>query len=47
VLHNFNPFNRTGAGPYGGLIFDAIGNLYGTTYGGGTNGTGEAFMLVP
>jgi hypothetical protein len=30
VLHNFN--NKDGAMPEAGLIFDAAGNLYGTTY---------------
>jgi uncharacterized repeat protein (TIGR03803 family) len=33
--------------PYGGLIADARGNLYGTTYYGGTNGAGTAFQLSP
>jgi uncharacterized repeat protein (TIGR03803 family) len=31
VLHAF--FNNPGSYPYAGLIFDAAGNLYGTTYG--------------
>jgi len=31
--------------PYGGLIADANGNLYGTTYYGGKNGMGAVFEL--
>jgi uncharacterized repeat protein (TIGR03803 family) len=33
--------------PYGGLIADASGNLYGTTYYGGANGLGSVFELSP
>jgi uncharacterized repeat protein (TIGR03803 family) len=33
--------------PYGGLIADAHGVLYGTTYYGGTNGAGAVFKLDP
>ena len=32
--------------PYGGLIADGSGNLYGTTYYGGKNGVGSVFELV-
>jgi uncharacterized repeat protein (TIGR03803 family) len=32
--------------PYGGLIFDAIGNLYGTSYYGGANGLGAVYKLA-
>jgi uncharacterized repeat protein (TIGR03803 family) len=32
--------------PYGGLIADAKGNLYGTTYYGGENGVGSVFKLT-
>lgn len=32
--------------PYGGLIADAKGNLYGTTYYGGANGLGAVFELT-
>jgi uncharacterized repeat protein (TIGR03803 family) len=32
--------------PYGGLISDAAGNLYGTTYFGGANGLGSVFKLT-
>jgi uncharacterized repeat protein (TIGR03803 family) len=33
--------------PEGGLVEDASGNLYGTTVGGGTYGTGTAYQLSP
>src|ERR1019366_6634594 len=46
VLHSFG--NGTdGNDPLGGLIFDASGNLYGTTLGGGTYGGGTVFELTP
>lgn len=32
--------------PFGGLIFDAAGNLYGTTFFGGTAGMGTVFQLT-
>ena len=55
VLHNFNPNGTDGANPLGGLIFDAAGNLYGTTFAGGmysscpygTNYCGTVFELTP
>ncbi len=34
-------------GPYGGLIVDSSGNLYGTTGDGGTGGGGTIFELIP
>ncbi|MFZ0031992.1 MAG: choice-of-anchor tandem repeat GloVer-containing protein [Candidatus Cybelea sp.] len=34
------------ASPYGGLIQDASGNLYGTTYYGGAHGFGSVFELI-
>ncbi len=46
VLHSFG-----GAGdgeyPYAGLIEDAAGNLYGTTYEGGAHGFGTVFRIAP
>jgi uncharacterized repeat protein (TIGR03803 family) len=48
VLHNFTQ-NADGYTPFGGLIFDGVGNLYGTTFSGGSNGTekGTVFKLAP
>src|SRR6266850_2069846 len=34
-----------GSFPYGALLFDASGNIYGTTYYGGTNGVGAVYKL--
>ncbi len=34
------------ASPYGGLVADASGNLYGTTYYGGAKGLGSVFELI-
>jgi uncharacterized repeat protein (TIGR03803 family) len=45
VLYAFN--NTDGYQPLGSLIFDASGNLYGTTYEGGANGAGTVFELEP
>jgi uncharacterized repeat protein (TIGR03803 family) len=46
VLHSFRP-TRDGENPVGGLVFDAAGNLYGTTSGGGAYGAGTVFELSP
>ena len=47
VLHSFNDNGQDGGTPEAGLIFDAAGNLYGTTLGGGTYGGGTVFELTP
>ena len=47
VLHSFNFKAADGANPYGSLIIDGLGNLYGTTYGGGAFDGGSAFELTP
>ena len=47
VIYSFQG-GADGAGPGNGVIFDAAGNLYGTTFGGGVhNGTGTVFELTP
>src|SRR5262249_54913811 len=44
TLASFNGSNRDL--PYGGLIMDSSGNLYGTTYAGGDFGLGAVFELA-
>ena len=50
VIHNFRG-GPDGANPYGGLVMDQHGNLYGTTYYGGENecvgGCGVVFEITP
>jgi uncharacterized repeat protein (TIGR03803 family) len=38
---------KDGTQPWGNLIFDSAGNLYGTTRGGGTYGWGTVFEVSP
>jgi hypothetical protein len=50
VLYRFCPVGGScanGSGPYGGLIMDGAGNLYGTTPFGGINDAGVVFELKP
>jgi len=47
VLHNFNTHAGDGNSPSNSLTFDASGNLYGATIGGGNHGRGTAFELSP
>jgi uncharacterized repeat protein (TIGR03803 family) len=46
ILYSFQA-GATGENPYGGLIFDQAGNLYGTTLAGGSGGGGTVFELSP
>ena len=46
TIHTFKGTPDAGS-PYGGLIPDSAGNLYGTTYFGGTNGAGSVYELTP
>ncbi len=50
ALFTFSYAGSSGAGPIAGLILDAAGNLYGTTYWGGSGcyiGCGVVFKLTP
>jgi uncharacterized repeat protein (TIGR03803 family) len=47
VIYSFlGPSNSDGANPFGGMVFDSNGNLYGTTYAGGPANQGTVFELV-
>jgi|HubBroStandDraft_6_1064221.scaffolds.fasta_scaffold384004_1 uncharacterized repeat protein (TIGR03803 family) len=46
VLHSFGQGND-GISPVSSLVFDAAGNLYGTTEDGGIHGNGMVFELSP
>jgi uncharacterized repeat protein (TIGR03803 family) len=49
ILYSFNFLGSTARGrtPLAGVIFDASGNLYGTTSAGGQYGSGTVFELTP
>jgi uncharacterized repeat protein (TIGR03803 family) len=44
ILH---AFTNNGSAPYGSLVRDASGNLYGTTSAGGSQNLGTVFKLAP
>jgi len=46
VLYTFSSTGGGGTFPLGGLVADAEGNLYGTTYVGGSANNGAVFKLV-
>jgi uncharacterized repeat protein (TIGR03803 family) len=45
VLHSFS--GPDGSHPWGGMILDSAGSLFGTTYDGGPYNTGTVFQLTP
>jgi uncharacterized repeat protein (TIGR03803 family) len=47
VLYDFYATTTDAALPIAGLIFDAKGNLYGTSFAGGAYGLGSVFELLP
>jgi uncharacterized repeat protein (TIGR03803 family) len=47
VLYSFTDAEGDGDQPRAGVVFDAHGNLYGTTVGGGSEGRGVVFKLLP
>ena len=49
ILYSFKGGKKDGTGPFGGMVLDAGGNLYGTTDGGGKYGkycNGTVFELA-
>ena len=44
---HFQRVTSDGENPYSSVVFDAAGNLYGTTYAGGAHGYGTVFQLTP
>jgi uncharacterized repeat protein (TIGR03803 family) len=47
VLYNFYATSTDAALPIASVIFDAKGNLYGTSFAGGAHGLGSVFELSP
>ncbi len=47
VAYRFQGAESDGANPQAGLVADASGNLYGTTYNGGAHNLGTIFKLSP
>ena len=47
ALYAFGASSTDAQRPWGNVIFDASGNLYGTTGGGGAEGSGTVFELTP
>ncbi len=46
ILHNFQDNGKDGATPGASLTFDSSGNLYGTTFDGGTKKGGTVFKIA-
>jgi uncharacterized repeat protein (TIGR03803 family) len=47
VLHSFGSETTDGQMPIARLLRDSVGNLYGTTFSGGTQGMGTVFKVTP
>jgi uncharacterized repeat protein (TIGR03803 family) len=47
VIYSFGANPSDAVYPYAGVTADGSGNLYGTTYSGGTNNAGAVFQLAP
>jgi len=47
LLHVFNNNDSDGYSPYCTLLSDNAGNVYGTTYQGGTHNDGTVFEILP
>jgi uncharacterized repeat protein (TIGR03803 family) len=47
VIYSFKDDGKDGTSPPGGMTLDRVGNLYGTTFYGGTGNYGTVFKLAP
>jgi uncharacterized repeat protein (TIGR03803 family) len=47
VLHSFTGGTTDGLNPWGGVVMDGAGNLYGTTRYGGAPGPGTVYKIAP
>jgi uncharacterized repeat protein (TIGR03803 family) len=47
ILYNFGASSTDGTQPRWGVVMDAAGNLFGTTYAGGAYGFGTIFRITP
>jgi uncharacterized repeat protein (TIGR03803 family) len=47
LIYGFSGTNGDGAYPYGGVVVDAEGNVYGTTYRGGASSEGTVYEISP
>jgi uncharacterized repeat protein (TIGR03803 family) len=47
TMYNFQNNGKDACEPYGGLIFDSAGNLYGVSWYGGKYGDGTVYELIP
>jgi uncharacterized repeat protein (TIGR03803 family) len=46
LLASFKGGTKDGSDPFGGIVFDASGNIYGTTVSGGKSSVGTVYELV-
>ena len=46
LLYSFEGGTTDGQSPYAGVVFDPAGNMYGATYGGGSDNAGTVFLLA-
>jgi uncharacterized repeat protein (TIGR03803 family) len=47
IVYSFGSGTTDGMSPAGSLMMDSAGNIYGTTYSGGTTGVGTVFKISP
>jgi uncharacterized repeat protein (TIGR03803 family) len=47
VIHSLSSKHHDGDTPFGSVVFDSVGNLYGTTWQGGNYNDGIVFEITP